>query len=172
VTPQHVDEFKQLLKRLSMGEAPPPRHEIETRTLEGNSFPAVMEFTAASYEGEACQQVIQRRQELDPELARQVEELRQRDQATGRLNRATLLRALEDAVADAGQNASHHALLLVEPDHYSRLLQELGLDAAVELIAACAQRLRSALGTDDVFARFSEHQFAVLRRGSDYAATS
>jgi len=172
VAPQHVDEFKQLLKRLGKGEAPPPRHEIEARTLEGNSFPAVMEFTAASYEGENCQQVILRRQELDPELAREVEELRQRDQATGLLNRATFLRALEDAVADAGQNASHHALLLVEPDHYSRLLQELGLDAADELISACAQRLRSALGADDVVARFGEHQFAVLRRGSDYTATS
>ncbi len=171
VAPQHVDEFKQLLKRLGKGEAPPPRYEIEARTLDGNSFPAVMEFAAANYEGEACQQVILRRQEFDPELAREVEELRQRDQATGLLNRPTFLRALEDVVADAAQNASHHALLLVEPDHYARLLQDLGLDAADDLIAACAQRLQGVLGDNDIAARFSEHQFAVLRRGTDYAGT-
>lgn len=171
VAPQHVDEFKQLLKRLGKGEAPPPRYEVEARTLDGDNFPAVMEFAAASYEGEACQQVILRRQEFDPGLAHEVEELRQRDQATGLLNRATFLRALEDAVADAGQNASHHAFLLIEPDHYSSLLQELGLGAADELISACAQRLQGALEPDDTVARFSEHQFAVLRRGSDYPGT-
>lgn len=171
VAPQHVDDFKQLLKRLSKGEAPPPRLEMEARTLDGESFPAVMEFAAASYEGEACQQVILRRQEFDPELAREVEELRQRDQVTGLLNRSTFLRQLEDAVSDAARDGGHHALLLVEPDHYAKLLQDLGLHAADDLIAACARRLQGALGPDDVAARFGEHQFAVLRRGSDYHGT-
>src|SRR5690606_16103092 len=129
------------------------------------------EFAAASYEGEACQQVILRRQEFDPELAREVEELRQRDQVTGLLNRSTFLRQLEDAVSDAARDAGHHALLLVEPDHYAKLLQDLGLHAADDLIAACARRLQGALGPDDVAARFAEHQFAVLRRGSDYHGT-
>ncbi len=171
IAPSHVDGFKQLLKQMSKGEPVAPRHEIEARTLDGNSFPAVMEFTNASYEGEACQQVVLRRQEFDPELAREVEELRQRDQATGLLNRATFLRSLEDAVADAAQNATHHAFLLVEPDHYARLLQEIGLDAADELVAAFAERLRTALREDDTVARFAEHQFAVMRRGSDHRST-
>lgn len=171
IAPQHIDEFRQLLKRLSKGEAPPPRHEIEARALDGSGFPAVMEFTSASYEGEACQQVVLRRQELDPELAREVEELRHRDHATGLLNRASFLRTLEDAVTDAARNAGRQGLLLVEPDHYAHLLQDIGLDAADELIAACAQRLQGVLGENDVAARFSEHQFAVLRPGSDFHDT-
>ncbi len=172
ISPQHVDEFKDLLKRLGKGEAPRPRYELEARTLDGASFPAVMEFTSASYQGEACQQVVLRRQEFDPELAREVEELRHRDQATGLLNRATFLRTLEDAVADAAQNAGRQGLLLVEPDHYAHLLQGIGLDAADELIAACAQRLLGVLGENDIAARFSEHQFAVLRPGSDFHGTT
>lgn len=171
IAPQHIDDFRQLLKRLGKGEAPPPRHEIEARTLDGTGFPAVMEFTSASYEGEACQQVVLRRQELDPELVREVEELRHRDHATGLLNRATFLRTLEDAVADAARSGGRKGLLLVEPDHYAHLLQGIGLDAADELIAACAKRLQSVLGENDVAARFSEHQFAVLRPGSDFHDT-
>src|SRR5690606_18127405 len=58
-----------------------------------------------------------------------------------------------------------------EPDHYNRMLQEIGLDAADELLAACAGRLRAALGTEDIVARFGDHQFAVLRRNSDHAAS-
>ena len=172
VAPGQVDGFKQLLKQLSKGEAPPPRYETEARALDGSHFAAVMEFTPASYEGEQCLQVILRRQEFDPELAREVEALRQRDQVTGLLNRATFLRALEDAVSVAAQNNTHHGLLLIEPDHYARLLQEIGLDASDELIAAFGERLRTVIGPDDVAARFSEHQFAVLTPNCDYHATS
>ncbi|QOW25428.1 EAL domain-containing protein [Lysobacter sp. H23M47] len=172
IAPQHIDEFRDLLKRLGKGEAPPPRHEIEARTLDGTGFPAVMEFTSASYEGEACQQVVLRRQELDPELAREVEELRHRDQVTGLLNRASFLRTLEDAVTDAARDAGRQGFLLVEPDHYAHLLQDIGLDAADELIGACAKRLQSALGENDIAARFGEHQFAVLRPDSDYHDTT
>ena len=172
VAPQHVEGFKQLLKGMSKGEPPPPRYELQARDMEGNVFPAVMEFTQASYEGEHCLQAVFRRQEADPELAREVEELRQRDQVTGLLNRQTFLRALEDAVAGAAKAGAHHGLLLLEPDHYVRLLQEIGLDAADPLINALADRLQGVLGEGDLAARFGEHQFAVLCRDSDHVRTA
>ncbi|MDI1252895.1 EAL domain-containing protein [Thermomonas sp.] len=167
-----VDEFKQLLKRLSKGEAPPPSYELTARDIEGNGFPAVMEFTAATYEGEACQQVIFRHQEQeqDPELARQVKELKQRDQATGLYNRSTFLAALEDAVAEAASQGSAHGLLLIEPDHYAKLLDVIGLDAADDLIAALGQRLDS-VAEGAMTARFGDHQLALLVRSSDHVAT-
>jgi multidomain signaling protein FimX len=174
VAPKHLEGFKQLLKNMSKGEIPPPRYELEARDLEGNAFPAVMEFTLAQYEGEACQQVIFRRQEqaADPELARKVEELRQRDQVTGLLNRPTFLLALEGAVADAALNGTQHGLLLIEPDHYQRLLHEIGLDSADTVMAAIADRLRNELEADAIAARFSENSLAVLLRNSDHTATS
>ena len=176
IAPQHVEGFKQLLKSLAKGEAPPPRYELEARDLDGNAFPASMEFTQAQYEGEACLQVVFRRQEFDPELAQELEELRQRDQVTGLLNRPTFLRSLEDAVDDAGQNNRQHGLLMIEPDHYHRLLQEIGLDSADALLASIGQRLQALLEHPDfggraIAARFSEHTLAVLLRGADYAAT-
>lgn len=175
VAPQHVEGFKKLLKSMSKGDPPPPRYELEARDIEGSAFPAVMEFTQALYEGEPCLQVVFRRQEIDPELAREVEELRQRDQVTGLLNRPTFLRALEDAVASAAQNQGQHGLLLIEPDHYQRLLQEIGLDSADSLLAAIAERLNSVLaagptGDGAQAARFGEHSLAVLV-AADHTAT-
>ncbi len=173
VAPQHVEGFKQLLKDLSKGEPPPPRYELEARDIDGNAFPASMEFTQAQYEGEPCLQVVFRRQEVDPELAHEIEELRQRDQVTGLLNRPTFLRALEDAVDDAAQNNGQHGLLLIEPDHYQKLLQDIGLDSADNMLAAMSERLQSVLeGTDAVAARFSEHTLAVLVKNSDHDATA
>ena len=172
VAPQHVDGFKQLLKSMSKGEQAPPRYELEAHDIDGNAFAAVMEFTQALYEGEPCLQVVFRRQEVDPELAREVEELRQRDQVTGLLNRQTFLRALEDAVASAAQNQGQHGLLLLEPDHYQRLLQEIGLDSADALLTAIAERLRSVLGDKALAARFGEHSLAVLVRADHLATTA
>jgi diguanylate cyclase (GGDEF)-like protein/PAS domain S-box-containing protein len=170
VAPEHVAGFKALLKGLSKGEAPPPRYELKALDGNGEAFPAVMEFTQAMYEGEMCVQVVFRRQEFDPELAREVEELRQRDQATGLLNRPTFLHALEDAVAEAAQRKGQFGLLLIEPDHYQRLLQEIGLDSADALLHGLADRLRGVLDGDAAAARFGEHTLAALVRG-DHAAT-
>ncbi len=173
VAPAHVDEFKTLLKRLSKGEAPPPRYELTARDIDGRDFPAVMEFTAAQYEGEPCQQVIFRRQaqDADPELARQVEELKQRDAATGLLNRPTFLGLLDAAVAEAAGHGAAHGLLLIEPDHYAQLLDVIGLNAADQLMAAMGQRLAGA-ASGAAIARFGEHQLALLVRDSDHMATS
>src|SRR3546814_11227249 len=105
-----------------------------------------MEFASALYEGEACQQVIFRRQEqeVDPGLAQELEELRQRDQVTGLLNRTTFLHMLEDAVADAARSNVQHGLLLLEPAHYKRLLHEIGLTAAAPRLPAMADRPQEA----------------------------
>ena len=167
VGPQHIEGFKQLLKSLSRGEAPPPEYLMEARRIDGSTFPARLEFATATWEGEACVQVVfRRREELDPELAREVEELRQRDPATGLLNRPTFMRMLEDAVAAVGRDGGQYGFLLLEPDHYARLLPDIGLDAADVLAAALAERVRSAVDAQARVARFGEHSFAVLLEGN------
>ena len=174
VASRHVAEFKTLLKGLSKGEPPPPRYEVTARDIEGNEFAAVMEFTAAHYEGEPCQQVVFRRQavDADPELARQLEELKQRDQATGLLNRQTFLHRLEEMVADTAKNGGVHGLLLVEPDHAMQLLQVVGLGGSDELMASLSRRLGEVVPANLVTARVGEHQFAVLVKDGDHVHTS
>ena len=171
VAPQHVDGFKQLLKSMSKGDAPPPQYQVDARNQDGAVFPATMEFTQASYEGESCLQVVfRRRMEFDPELAREVEDLRQRDQVTGLLNRPTFMLHVENAVAQAGRSEGRFGLLLVEPDHYARLLPEIGLDSADALIGALARVLAQSVGDAAQVARFGEHSFAVLTE-APYAQT-
>ncbi|KRG70913.1 EAL domain-containing response regulator [Pseudoxanthomonas dokdonensis] len=167
VAPQYVADFKQLLKQLGKGEASPPRFELEARSLDGDSFPATLEFTTATYEGESCVQVVfRRREELDPELAREVEELRQRDMVTGLLNRPAFLRELEAAVSKVAQGDQQYGLLLLEPDHFQRLLPEIGISHADELIAAMAARIRERVPADASVARFGERTFAILLAGN------
>ncbi|HVJ37058.1 MAG TPA: EAL domain-containing protein [Stenotrophomonas sp.] len=169
IAAQHVEDFKQLLKSMSKGEAPPPQYKVDARSLEGDTFPATMEFATATYEGEACVQVVfRRREEFDPELAREVEDLRQRDTVTGLLNRPTFMVALEDAVAQASRGGAQAGFLLVEPDHYSRILADIGLDSADTLISALASHLAAHVGAEMRTARFGENSFAVLLSGDHH----
>lgn len=173
VAPQHVESFKALLKSLSKGEPPPPRHEIEARDVSGTAFPASMEFATAQYEGEPCLQVVfRRREELDADLVLELEELRNRDQVTGLLNRPTFLRAIEDAVDDAAQSDRQYGFLMLEPDHHQQLLADIGLDHADDLLAAAAERLQTLIRDDATIARYAGHTLAILLRGHDYHATS
>lgn len=171
VATQHVEGFKHLLKSLGKGEAPPPQYQLDARHQDGSSFAATMEFTQATYEGEACVQVVfRRRLEMDADLAREVEDLRQRDQVSGLLNRPTFMVHVEDAVAQASRSEGQFGLLQVEPDHYARLLPDIGLDSADALVAALAALLSETAGSQARLARLGEHSFAVLVDGP-YAAT-
>ncbi len=177
VAPAHATDFKQLLKDLARGHAP-PHHELQMRDSEGNEFPAIMEFTQAKYEGEPCLQVVIRRQEIDPALAQEVEELRRRDEelrrldiVTGLLNRQTFLQALEDRVADAANHGHEHALLLIELDHLSQLQQQVGLDNIDELPVAVARRLRRLVPESIPIARVGENTYAILMDNSPYQHT-
>ncbi len=166
IAPRQVGDFKQRLQSMSRGEPPPSRYQVDARNLEGSIFPATLEFATATYAGEPCIQVVfRRREEPGTELARAVEDLRQRDQVTGLLNRPAFMLALEDAVAKAGRNDGQYGFLLIEPDHYARLLPEIGLDAADALIAAMAALLMATLEPDVSSARFGEHSFALLLSG-------
>ena len=172
VAPTYVADFKQLLKGLSRGEAPPPRYKLEARDSSGHNFPAIMEFTQAKYEGEPCVQLVIRRQDSDPALAQEVEELRRRDMATGLLNRQTFLQQLEQLVGQVAADGRTHGLLLMEPDHAAQLTQQIGLDNVDELAAAIAIRLNETFPQEAVISRIGEHTYALLLNGSSYATTT
>lgn len=159
VAPGHVDDFKSLLKSLSRGEPAPAQYSLDMLRANGERIAATMEFSSASYEGEPCQQVIfRRREEVDPQLLQQMEELRQRDPATGVLNRAAMMGRIEESLSQAEQ----HVLLLVQPDHAARLLPEIGLESADALAAALAAVVVEAAGEGACIARMGELNFGVL----------
>lgn len=173
VAPADAGEFKILLRQLSKGGDIPPLHHLTAQGADGQEFPATMEFSPATYDGEACLQIIFRRKEatIDPAMIEQMESLRRQDVATGLLNRPTFLQSLEEVVARSATAHEHHGLLLVQPDHFGTLLQSVGINKADALMAALAERLRPLLGDNVEAARFGEQVIAVLARGYSHGET-
>jgi diguanylate cyclase (GGDEF)-like protein/PAS domain S-box-containing protein len=166
-----ASKFKDLLKKLSKGETPPKNLELQAQRADGETFEAIMEFAQASYESEPCLQIVFHQRTIDAEMAKELDVLRQRDQVTGLYNRPYFTGELDAAIAAAAEGRGDQALLLMELDNYSAVLNEIGLGHADELLERAARRLEGSLGENALAARFSDHGFSVLVRGSDHVAS-
>ena len=165
-------KFKDLLKKLSRGEAPPKNLELKAQRADGETFDAMMEFAQASYEGEPCLQIIfHQRSQVDQKTLEELDTLRQRDQVTGLYNRPYFTAELDAIISAAAEGRGDQALLLVELDNFTKVLNEIGLGHADELLERAARVLESTLTGNTAAARFSDHTFAVLVRDSDHVAS-
>ncbi len=165
-----ADDFKSLLKRLSKGEKPPQRLNLKARSSDGTTFDATMEFAEAMYEGEPCQQITFRQQALDPDMARELDQLRSKDLITELFNRQYMIAELDRATAGAAEGKSDQGLLLIEPDNFRTVLDGIGIGNTDLLLGDMANLLRRHLKDTDVPGRLGEHTFAVLatsRAGDD-----
>jgi diguanylate cyclase (GGDEF)-like protein/PAS domain S-box-containing protein len=171
ISPDDAASFKQLIVRISKGEAPPKQLEIGAQRSDGSAFDAIMEFTPATYEGEACLQIVIRQQTVDAEMVKELDTLRQRDAVTGLFNRQHFMTEIEAAVALAAAGKGTQSLLLIEPDNYESRLGDIGLGLADDLLKQISNRLQETLGPNTAAARFADHIFAVLCLESNHKQT-
>ena len=163
IAPQHAEQFKTLLRKLSKGEKPPSKLELEAKKSDGTEFDALMEFAEATYEGEPCQQITFRLQlgaaSLDVDT----------DMVTGLFTRPRLLRELDAVVADAARGRDDLALVMLEPDNWKQLIDTIGLGSADLLLTEMAQLMREFGNETDQLGRLSDTTFAMLIKGSPHA---
>ncbi len=172
IAPETADSFKTLLKSLSRGEKPPEKLDIKAVNAEGKTFDAIMEFAAASFEGEPCQQIVLRQHAVSAELAAEIDSLRQKDLVTELYNRQYGLTELDRMIAEAAAGAANQSLLLIEPDKFRQQLDTVGIGHADLLLGDMAGLLRSHLGSTDIAIRMGEHTFGALVRGRDPEAVN
>ncbi|HEX7340753.1 MAG TPA: EAL domain-containing protein [Rhodanobacteraceae bacterium] len=165
IAPDYAADFKVLLKGLSKGEKPPQHVEIKALRADGETFDAVMDFSEATYEGEACQQIVFRRQVMDEAIKDQL----LRDPVTGLFHRTHMLELIDRAVAAAADGATGQALLLVEADNWKSVIGAVGMANADNLVAAMAARVSASLGKDAVMGRMGERTLGILLEHHDDA---
>ncbi len=168
---EHADTFKLLLKRLSKGEKPPERLDVEVQRSDGSSFDASMALAEATFEGESCLQITIHRQELNTEQTEELNRLREQDLLTGLFNRQHFLGDLDHMAAEASKGRNDLSVLLLEADNFRRVLDTVGIGNADLLLADMAKLLKQDLAENDLPARISEHCFAVIFSGQSHDRT-
>ncbi len=84
------------------------------------------------------------------------------DDLTGLLNRDAFRRLLSDAVARAGRERRRLAVLFIDLDRFKSINDSMGHDAGDEALRAVAERLRHCVRANDVLARLSGDEFAIV----------
>jgi diguanylate cyclase (GGDEF)-like protein/PAS domain S-box-containing protein len=110
--------------------------------------------------------------DLTERLAQQerIEALSLNDSLTGLANRRHLTDRVERAVADARQSGKSLALLVVDLDRFRHINDSLGHDMGDRVLLDVARRIQGCLRSEDLLARLSGDQFAVLVTPADAAA--
>jgi len=91
--------------------------------------------------------------------------LETRDELTNLPTRARLLRRLEEAIANADQDATEVVVLVVDIDHLKRINDELGRPAGDDLLQRIADRLRHWVRSTDTVARDGGDEFFIVLAG-------
>lgn len=84
----------------------------------------------------------------------------QTDALTGLMNRDAILAQLDTRLSDRTSN--HIALLYIDLDRFKIVNDVLGHGAGDELLVAAARRMREAIGTEGLIARFGGDEFVVI----------
>jgi diguanylate cyclase (GGDEF)-like protein len=143
--------------------------ELEVQALRpgGNTFDAVMEFSPASIEGEACTQIVIRDQSINKELEKKIKYLSKQDLLTGLYNRQYFLEELNLAVSDAKSNKKAYTVFYIEPDNFKTIKENVGISGTDLVLGDIASLLRDNLEGSDIVSRFGDNSFTVLTRISD-----
>lgn len=172
IASESIEAFKGLLRGES-GDGV-SRLPIIARRTDGTTFDALLELSAATYEGEACHQMVLRLPEAqsatDPERLRQQEELRSRDLVTDLFNRKHLLGELERAVDAATSGKTGQVLTLIEIDRYREISAQVGTVNIDLLLRDVGAEIRRHVGANEIAGRLADHVFAIL--GSSHNTSS
>src|SRR5690606_36536449 len=84
----------------------------------------------------------------------------QTDALTGLLNRDAILRQIDTRLQDPASNRI--ALLYVDLDRFKIVNDVLGHSAGDEVLVAAARRMRDAVGSEGLIARFGGDEFVVV----------
>jgi diguanylate cyclase (GGDEF)-like protein/PAS domain S-box-containing protein len=169
VAPDEHDKFKEFLRDFSKEGASEDSLRTHGQLPDGKQFDALMEFSPASIDGEACTQIIIRNQAgSSKELEQKIRFLSKQDVLTGLFNRQYFLEELELAVTNAVSGSENAALIYLLMDNFKDIKDNIGLGAADMVISDIAELLREHTTEGDIVARFGDHSFTILRKDCDH----
>ena len=164
VSPEDHPTFKEFLRGYMTGAPDASTIEVDGRRADGSQFKIAMEFAPATYEGEACNQIVIRDQSVSQELEKKLDDLSKHDLLTGLNNRQYFLDRFKRLVA--GDERGY--LLSIRPDDFRTVMEEVGIAASDMVLADIAGLLRAqAEGVNVMLGRLEDQIFVAALHEAD-----
>jgi len=128
-------------------------------------FDAIMEFSPATIDGEACTQVTVRNK-TDIELEAKLDILSRQDMLTGLYNRQHFMQLVNNSIQEDVEAGRQQAVAYILLDNFRSIREEIGIAGSDIVVNDIARLIETACGRDDIIARFSDYVFTVLHYDS------
>ena len=137
--------------------------ELVCSTKTGRNFPIKLEVISLSKDDD---NVIYFASILDITQQKQAEKriikLTYYDDLTGLLNRSMFYEKLKKFIISAQAENLHVAVFVIDLDRFKTINDSLGHEAGNEALKVVAQRIQELIGANDIAARLSGDEFAIL----------
>ncbi|MFL0800498.1 MAG: EAL domain-containing protein [Agarilytica sp.] len=166
VNEKHQDSVKKFLKDFMIKGSDVDATELKfTAVLHDDSDkPLKIEVRKSNYEEEACIQFVVRAKSVDSEeLEAQLEEIKNKDIASGLFNKNYLIEILEKTVDAAVNKQYNSALFHIGVDNFLETVQQkLGLSSVDAVIGSIAEYTSSLAKKGETLCRFSEDSLILI----------
>lgn len=162
LTPDSQEKYKHFMKSFAQKGEDGMTLNCTARRSDDQELDVTMSVSAATFDGEACTQIVLQPEHSDAELEEKLHEISSQDLLTGLYNRQHLMDALGKAVAEAGKSNQTGALAYIALDHFLSMKTRVGISGADLLLGDLATLLREHAGDNMTLARLSDDAFCML----------
>lgn len=167
LTPESQEKYKEFMKAFAEKGEDGMTLNCTARRSDDHELSVTMSVSAATYDGEACTQIVLQPEHSDAELEEKLRQISSQDLLTGLYNRQYLMDALAEAIGRAGKNNETGALAYIALDNFMGMKSQVGIAGADLLLGDLANLLKEQAGDGFVLARLSDDAFSLLCQPCD-----
>jgi diguanylate cyclase (GGDEF)-like protein len=166
-------DLKAVLRDLSKGHFPSDPVEVAVTRTDGSQFEASLQFSAATFNGESCIQMMLQERDDSTALMAELERVRVTDPLTQLSNRARFMSRLSNFLEREPRPNTASAMLYIEPDVHEQPSEQAGLSDIDAQVIELANVMREYLEDGDECGRIRDNGIAVLiSRGNNEQLTA
>lgn len=162
LTPESQNHYKTFMKSFAEKGEDGMTINCTAKRSDDHELNVTMSVSAATYDGEACTQIVLQPEHSDAELEEKLREISSQDLLTGLYNRQHLMKELEQAIASAGKSNETGAFAYIALDSFMTMKGQVGISGADLLLGDLASLLKTKAGDDLMLARLSDDAFGLL----------
>ncbi|MCK7546867.1 EAL domain-containing protein [Marinobacter koreensis] len=170
LTPESQEQYKQFMKSFVEKGEDGMTLNCTARRSDDQEFNVSMSVSAATYDGEACTQIVLQPEHNDAELEEKLRQISSQDLLTGLYNRQHMMSALGEAIARAGKENETGALAYIALDNFITMKSQVGIAGADLLLGDLASLLKETAAENMTLARLSDDAFSMMCQPCDEKA--
>ncbi|WP_323751300.1 EAL domain-containing protein [Marinobacter sp.] len=156
------EQYKEFMKAFEEAGANGMTLNCTARRSDDHELNVTMSASAATYDGEACTQVVLQPEHSDEELEEKLKQISSQDLLTGLYNRQYLMEQLAQTLASAAKNNETGALAYIGIDNFLSMKGDVGIAGADLLLGDLASLLKEHTPEGLTLARLSDDAFCVM----------